>query len=109
MLDRNIFSGNIQHALPFSKWRELFEDSGFKILEYGSHLSRIFVNMWSIGFRPMFPVLNKMAKLLPSRVLPSIKEEWISILMEFALPFCEEELTRYRKEDGCFHFFVLGK
>lgn len=109
MLDRGRFADNIRQAKSREEWQTMFEHAGLKIERHHSHLSKLTIQAWDIGLRPLFPVLLEMANELPPEKLLSIKAKWIEILKIFLEPLLEIDKTLPGNEQPAFHCFELRK
>lgn len=111
-MDRGRYSSNIRTAKSFNEWKQIFENSGLKIIEHKTHLSKTVMQIWDIGLRPLFPVLLKLVQSIENKEkLIEIKQEWIEIFMKFLEPIFELEMQNKlnQKEEKAFHYFVLEK
>lgn len=108
-LDRGRFIDNIKQAKASSSWEEMFKDAGLRVKKHVTHLSRINVQIWDVGLRPLFPQLLKMSRAMSTEVRDGIKEEWIENLVQFIQPLVElDESPEYGTHHG-FHCYVLEK
>jgi SAM-dependent methyltransferase len=105
-IDRGRFSENIRHAYSVEKWEMMFNEAGFKVLNHNSHLSKTTIQIWDIGFRPIFPLLKKITDKIDPTEFVQIKSEWVATLKEFL-----EHLVELDAEDGtsAFECYVLEK
>lgn len=111
-LDRGRYSSNIKIAKTFNDWQKIIDESGLKIVEHKTHLSKTVMQMWDIGLRPLFPVLIKMVSAIEDKnKLIEIKQEWIEIFLKFLEPIIELEMQNKltQNEEKAFHYFVLEK
>lgn len=109
MLDRGRFADNIRQAKSLAEWRAMFEQAGLKIERHNSHLSKLTIQVWDIGLRPLFPVLLEMSNELPPEKLISIKDKWIQTMMSFIEPLIEIDLKIPGDEEPAFYCFELRK
>jgi len=109
MLDRGRFADNIRQAKSLDEWEAMFEQAGMKIERHHSHLSKLTIQVWDIGLRPLFPVLLEMSKELTPEKLISIKAKWIQIMKTFIEPLLELDKTLPGNEELAFHCFELRK
>lgn len=109
LLDRGRFSDNLRHAKSLIEWQQMFEQSGLKIEQHHSHLSKLTVQAWDIGLRPLFPILLEMANELPPEKFISIKAKWIKTMMAFIGPLVEIDKEIPGNESPAFHCFELRK
>jgi len=111
-LDRGRYSSNIKIAKSYEEWEEVIANSGLKIHEHKTHLSKTVMQIWDIGLRPLFPVLIKLVNSVEDKnKLLEIKQEWIEIFMKFLEPLFELEMQNKldQNEEKAFHYFVLEK
>jgi SAM-dependent methyltransferase len=109
MLDRGRFSDNIRQAKSLGEWQAMFEQAGLAIERHHSHLSKLTIQIWDIGLRPLFPVLLEMANELSPEKLRSIKVKWIQTMMAFIEPLIEIDREIPGDEEPAFHCFELRK
>lgn len=109
MLDRGRFADNIRQAKSADEWQAMFEQAGLKIERHHSHLSKLTIQAWDIGLRPLFPVLLEMANELSPEKLVSIKAKWIQTMRAFLEPLLEIDKTLPGSEQPAFHCFELRK
>ena len=109
-LDRGRMTDNIRHARTDAAWREIFDKAGLNVVRHRRHLSRVVVEMWDIGLRPIFPLLKQMVDKLEETDLARIKSEWVSLFEHFLSPFLELDQPRSENaEEPAFHCYVLEK
>jgi SAM-dependent methyltransferase len=111
-LDRGRYSSNIKVSKSYHEWKNIINESGLKIIEHKTHLSKTVIQMWDIGLRPLFPVFIKMVNAIENKnKLKEIKEEWIDIFMRFLKPIINLEMKNMldQDEEKAFHYFVLEK
>jgi SAM-dependent methyltransferase len=109
MLDRGRFADNIRQAKSRDEWQSIFEQAGLQVERHHSHLSKLTIQTWDIGLRPLFPVLLEMANELPPEKLVSIKAKWIQTMRAFLEPLLEIDKTLPGNEQPAFHCFELRK
>ncbi len=108
-LDRGRFASNIRQARSADEWEAMFTQAKLKVVGHQRHLSKTVIQMWDVGFRPLFPVLKKMVDKLPPEDLTDIKEEWISILKQFIEPIAQMDSSLCQGEEAAFHCYILEK
>lgn len=111
-MDRGRYNSNIKLAKSFDEWKQIIDNSGLKIVEHKTHLSKTVVQIWDIGLRPLFPVLLKLVQAVENKEeLLNIKKEWIEIFIKFLEPIFELEMKNKlnQSEEKAFHYFVLEK
>ncbi|HSI43291.1 MAG TPA: class I SAM-dependent methyltransferase [Methylotenera sp.] len=108
-LDRGRFSDNIRQAKTHQVWEEMFSKAGLKVLQHRAHLSKVVVQTWDIGLRPLFPVLYKMAQAIPTTELSDIKSEWIATLRHFLEPLADMDEALSNESEPAFHCYILEK
>lgn len=109
MLDRGRFADNIRQAKSLSEWQTMFDQSGLKIERHHSHLSKLTIQAWDIGLRPLFPVLLEMSNALPPEKFIYIKNKWMQTMMAFIGPLVEIDRAIPGNEPPAFHCFELRK
>jgi SAM-dependent methyltransferase len=108
-LDRGRFSDNIRQARSDDEWQSVFRDAGLHVVEHKAHLSKTVIQLWDIGLRPLFPVLKKMAGMLPPENLSDIKQEWVAVLRQFLQPLMEMDAELGQGVEPAFHCYILEK
>lgn len=109
MLDRGRFADNIRQAKSLDDWQGMFEEAGLEIERHHFHLSKLTIQAWDIGLRPLFPVLLEMANELSPEKLVAIKAKWIQTMKAFLEPLLEIDKTLPGNEQPAFHCFELRK
>ena len=109
MLDRGRFSDNIRQAKSLDEWQVIFEQSGLKIERHQPHLSKLTIQVWDIGLRPLFPVLLEMANELTPQKLITLKAKWMQTMMAFIEPLIKIDKAIPENEQPAFHCFELRK
>lgn len=109
LLDRGRFTDNIRQAKPLKEWRAIFAQAGLEVERHHFHLSKLVIQAWDIGLRPLFPVLLEMANELQPERLVAIKARWIYILSRFVEPLLEIDRSLPGDEQPAFHCFELRK
>ncbi|MDH5666796.1 MAG: methyltransferase domain-containing protein [Nitrospira sp.] len=109
MLDRGRFSDNIRQAKPLDEWQAMFGQAGIRIERHHYHLSKLTIQAWDIGLRPLFPILLEMSRELPPEKRIVIKAKWTEIMRTFIEPLLEIDRTLPGNEDPAFHCFELRK
>lgn len=97
----------MHQAFSYDDFKALTQKIGFKVLEHFYYLSPLTLKIWDIGFRPLSPLLIKMANGLNIENRRAIKAEWIETIVKFLLPLYE--MDNKSKDEGGFHLFVLNK
>lgn len=108
-LDRGRFADNIRQARLRNEWEDMIKNAGLKVASHKAHLSKVVIQMWDIGLRPLFPVLCKMADAVNTERLPEIKQEWIVTLKQFLDPIVQLDDLLGHGEEPAFHCFILEK
>lgn len=109
LLDRGRFADNIRHAKPLLEWEQLFAQAGLKVERHISHLSKLTIQAWDIGLRPLFPILLEMVNELPPDRFIAIKTKWIQTLMAFVEPLVTIDSEDLGNDPPAFHCFHLRK
>jgi len=109
MLDRGRFADNIRQAKSLAEWKAMFKQAGLEIKRHHTHLSKLTIQTWDIGLRPLFPVLLEMANELSPEKLVSIKEKWIQTMSAFIEPLIKIDKEISGDEEPAFHCFELRK
>ena len=108
-LDRGRFSDNIRQAKTRLHWEDLFSVAGLRVAEHKAYLSKIVVQTWDIGLRPLFPVLHRITQTIPSSELLDIKSEWIATLSHFLEPLADMDDNLSGNFEPAFHCYILEK
>lgn len=109
MLDRGRFADNIRQSKCLYEWQSMFECAGLNVERHNYHLSKLIINIWDIGLRPLFPVLLEMSNELASERFIEIKFKWIQIMKTFIEPLLEIDKTLPGIEEPAFHCFEIRK
>ncbi len=109
LLDRGRFTDNIRQAKPLEEWQVIFAQAGLEVERHYFHLSKLVIQAWDIGLRPLFPVLLEMANELQPERLVAIKAKWIDTLSMFLKPLLEIDSSLPGDEQPAFHCFELRK
>ena len=108
-LDRGRFADNIRQARSVEDWVELFDGVGLNVISHNTHLSKVAIQIWDIGLRPLFPVLKKMVNNLSEEDLLDVKKEWINIIRQFVEPIINMDDKLDIEIEPAFHCFILEK
>ncbi len=108
-LDRGRFSDNIQQARSAKEWEEMFSSAGLRVNTHVHHLSKTAIQIWDIGLRPLFPVLQKMTGSIESDVLSGVKSQWIATFRQFLTPIVEMDAELGQHGNHAFHCYILEK
>jgi len=109
MLDRGRFADNIRQAKSLAEWQAMFKQGGLEIERHHTHLSKLAIQTWDIGLRPLFPVLLEMANELPADKLIFIKDKWMQTMLAFIEPIIKIDKEIPGGEEPAFHCFELRK
>jgi len=107
-LDRGRFADNIRQARSADEWESMFATAGLTVTAHTTHLSKLTIQLWDVGLRPLFPVLKKMADGLDSVHRTAIKREWIETARMFLEPLLDLDARPAEDAPG-FHCYVLEK
>lgn len=99
----------IKNCHTLAGWKDIFNDSGFRIKSSTSYLSGRFVEMSEIGLRPLSKVLIKMANKLSPADRAKIKKEWIETIMHIIVPMFKEGYLSDESGEQTFFMFELEK
>lgn len=108
-LDRGRFSDNIRQARSRNAWERMFKTAGLCVAEHRAHLSKTVIQIWDIGFRPLFPVLHRMANAIPAEDFLDIKREWTATMRQFLEPLIEMDDSLTQGKEPAFHCYILEK
>jgi SAM-dependent methyltransferase len=108
-LDRGRFADNIRQARSSDTWEDMFQDAGLTVLKHNTHLSKVAIQIWDVGLRPLFPVLRKMIDAIESEKLPDIKQEWINTVRQFLEPIVKMDERLVQDAEHAFHCYILEK
>lgn len=88
--------------------QRLIKNTGFEVEQSIRYLSKLTLETWDIGLRPLSPHLIKMANKLAPEMRLEVKMEWCETLKPFIENLLENELSKGEQEGG-FNFVVLRK
>jgi SAM-dependent methyltransferase len=108
-LDRGRFGDNIKHALSDGAWRQYFAEAGLNAVHHKRHLSKLLIQIWDIGLRPLFPVLLKMVDQVPAENLSAIKQSWIETLRHFLAPMVAMDDVLGQAAEPGFHCYIVAR
>lgn len=108
-LDRGRFSDNIKQARSAMEWELMFASAGLHVDMHFKHLSKTAIQIWDIGLRPLFPVLQKMSNSIESTVLAEVKQQWIATFHQFLMPIVQMDEQLGRSDNHAFHCYILEK
>jgi SAM-dependent methyltransferase len=101
-------SQNVQLCQSAERWTRDFGQAGLRVVRHQSHLSRLFLQMWDIGLRPISNLLIEMANGLSPTDRLRLKQKWVDQMLTFCEPICDLDSHALTQEPGVFHLFVLG-
>ncbi|MBW7961144.1 class I SAM-dependent methyltransferase [Bradyrhizobium sp. BR 10261] len=93
-------SDNIKNCLTQENWSSEFERAGFRVISCTPYLSRLVLEAWDIGLRPISPFLIEMTNELSLETRRDIKRRWVASL----LPMISPLLSMPSDENGFFLF-----
>lgn len=100
---------NMKGARHYKEWKEMIINSGFIIEECKCvYPSKIFIDIWNIGLRPISHLLIQMSEALTDEERRKIKKEWVDIFIVLLKPLISAEQT-YPLEKAPYLFFKLSK
>lgn len=102
-------SDNIRQCKDFESWRAEFAAAGLAVVHHRQYLSKMLVEAWDIGLRPISPFLIEMANDLADGKRLDVKRRWIEALVPLISPFCALETPDDDAHPPGFHLFVLEK
>lgn len=70
-------------------WEGRFRRAGLVVERAVPFISRTQAHIWDVGLRPIAPLLIRMANGLNPDTRAAIKRDWVDLLVELLLPFCE--------------------
>lgn len=108
LVDRGRIADNLKIVKSYDEWKYIIEKAGLEVIECVPHLSKVLIQMWDIGLRPIFPILKKMTMNLEEKVLLEIKREWIELFQKMGEPIVYNEQS-YKPDECCFYCFILQK
>ncbi len=108
-LDRGRFTDNIRQARSSDTWEDMIQSAGLKVSQHNTHLSKVAIQIWDIGLRPLFPVLRKMIDAIEPEKLPDIKQEWINTVRQFLEPIVKMDEQLAQDVEPAFHCYILEK
>jgi trans-aconitate methyltransferase len=102
-------SDNIRQCHTFEDWQGIFAQAGLKVAHHRQYLSKLLLEAWDIGLRPISPFLIEMANGLTAEHRQQIKGRWIEELLPLLKPFCTLQTPEDDRHPPGFHLFVLEK
>lgn len=102
-------SDNIRQCRSYADWRDVFARAGFRVAHHRQYLSKLLLQAWDIGLRPISPFLIEMANALAPEHRKDIKARWIDEMMPLLRPFCALSTPDDQDHPPGFHLFVLEK
>jgi len=108
-LDRGRFTDNIRQARSGDTWEDMFHSAGLKVAKHNAHLSKVAIQIWDVGLRPLFPVLRKMIDAIEPEKLPGIKQEWINTVRQFLEPIVQMDKQLGQGVEPAFHCYIVEK
>ncbi len=103
------YNSLFKHCYSKEKWINIFERNGFNIIDHRQYLSKIIMEIWSVGTRPVSHLLINMSNKLDDKNRITVKSEWINYFYEFFTPLIKFDWECDRVTEPAFHFFVLEK
>lgn len=100
---------NVKLCQSRDKWEADFRDSGLRVLSCQQYLSKLTLQIWDIGLRPLSPVLIEMAGMLSPEDRVTIKSKWVSVLYPFLQRLCAADAEKYCDSAPGFLLFELTK
>jgi SAM-dependent methyltransferase len=97
-------SENIKNTKSEAEWTVDFESAGLKVRRCTPYLSRLVIEAWDIGLRPISPMLIEMANSLGPGKRQDIKRKWVANLLPMLSPLCDHE-----SDENGFYLFELTK
>lgn len=108
ILDRGRIA-NAAAARPISEWKQLVAQAGLKLKELRVIWpSRLIIDIWNIGLRPISHLLIQMADQLPLEERLRIKKEWVDTFFELGRPLLDQKVT-YDENEAPYVLLVLSK
>lgn len=108
-LDRGRFTDNIRQAKSRHEWEAHLGNADLNIVGHVTHLSKLVIQIWDIGLRPLFPVLKKMTDQLPPENYLDIKSEWCDTIRHFLEPVLELDNDLNGASEPAFHCYIVEK
>jgi SAM-dependent methyltransferase len=97
-------SDNIKHCQSEEQWSDVFWHAGFEVTSCRSYLSRLVIEAWDIGLRPVSPYLIEMANALSRDRRETVKRKWVDGLLPILAPLCE-----HKSDENGFLLFRLKR
>ena len=108
LLDRGR-SENVKHCKSQEEWTRDFEAAGLRVVRSLRYLSRLVLEAWDIGLRPISPVMIAMANKLSLEDRRDMKAQWIENLMPLLEPLCTVSTEMDQKYPPGFWQFILQR
>lgn len=99
-------SESMQWEISHEDFSNMAEHLGFRIVEHTPYLSKLTLQIWDIGLRPISPYLIEMANKMSFDDRCHIKSGWIDTFYDLLKPLYTMDMN---DKDGGFHFYVLEK
>lgn len=108
-IDRGRITDNLKIVNTCDRWREIIEAAGLKVEACVPHLSKILLQIWDIGLRPLFPLLKKMTSQIEPSALLKIKREWVNLFETLGAPIVQNDTLLAGEREFGFFCFILRK
>lgn len=86
-------------------WVDDFSQAGLGVTHHVQYLSKLALEIWDIGLRPVSPFLIEMANALGDGKRAEIKRKWVEGMIPLVWPLCGSGLRN--SNPAGFHLFVL--
>lgn len=103
LLDRGRMD-NIKNCQTEAEWSADFNEAGFEVERCTPYLSKLVIQAWDIGLRPLSPMLIEMANALDGKKRQEIKRKWVDNLLPLLLPLCNMP-----SDQNGFYLFALRR
>jgi SAM-dependent methyltransferase len=108
-LDRGRFSDQIKHSRASIEWENIFIENKLSIVSHVKHISKLNIQIWDIGLRPLFPLLKKITDSIEDDKFLNIKSEWIQTVRMFIEPLINLDSENSDLFEPAFNCYIVEK
>lgn len=109
-LDRGRSANIARQARTLDQWAATFDKAGLTLAQHERFIQRAVLQVYDVGFRPMFPVFMNMYNVLRQHRLDDwryLKQHWIETVYYFLAPLCDTDWMDRQGMDSVYHAFRL--
>lgn len=108
-IDRGRFSEHIKHSRTSTEWESIIHQSNLRLIKHVKHISKINMQIWDIGLRPLFPLLKKITDAIEDDKFLKIKAEWIETMQMFVEPLIDIDSDNSKSHEPAFNCYIVKK